>query len=218
MSNAPLPTAILPIVDADWLANLPSATRQTLQPDAVARLLHELAIPMVQLRAKGDAESARPFLETWLKALRHQAPDTRIILNDRLAWVAPLQADGVHVGQGDTPAATCRRELGRHRIIGLSTHTLAEIRQAEALGVDYIGFGPIFPTTTKRDTHAVQGVDTLTRMVEATALPLVAIGGITLENLAEVAATGAQGAALISALWQTDWERRLRIAVETWRR
>lgn len=215
MSNPALPTGILPILDADRLERIAPAS---MPPEAVARLIHALAIPMVQLRAKGGEASARVFMTGWLKALRDHAPETKVILNDRLAWVLSLDADGVHVGQEDTPVETCRNALGAGRIIGLSTHTLAEIRQAEALGVDYIGFGPIFPTATKSDTHAVQGVETLKGVVEATRLPMVAIGGITLENLDAVAATGAHGAALISALWQADWERRLSAAVGSWRR
>ncbi|MEO5347622.1 MAG: thiamine phosphate synthase [Magnetococcus sp. YQC-9] len=214
----PLPhhPAILPILDADWLEQAPPTLRTNDFLNSVARCINDLPIPMVQLRAKGTEESSRLFMTRWLAALRQHAPHLRVILNDRLAWVAPLDACGVHVGQGDTPAAHCRELLGTDRIIGLSTHTSDEIRQAEGLPVDYIGFGPIFPTHTKNDSHAVRGVELLARMVRMTRLPIFAIGGITLENLAEVAATGADGAALISALWREDWEQRLRRAVEVW--
>ncbi|MBF0191734.1 MAG: thiamine phosphate synthase [Magnetococcales bacterium] len=206
-----------PILDADWLENNASpAIRAACQPEAVARHLATLPIPLIQLRAKGDPARALAFMTRWLEALRRHAPGVRVILNDRVEWVESLGADGVHVGQGDTPIPECRKHLGRGRILGLSTHTAEEIRQAEAFGVDYVGFGPVFVTATKSDTHAVQGVATLTAIAAQTRLPVVAIGGITLERLSEVIPCGVASAAMISALWQEDWAWRLSAACRLW--
>lgn len=203
---------ILPILDADRLSPPPAP------PEAMARHLAGLPISLVQLRAKGTEKTALSFMTGWIETLRTHAPGIRIILNDRVTWVEPLGADGVHVGQEDLAIADCRRHLAPERIIGLSTHTLEEIREAEQLKVDYIGFGPIFGTTTKTDTHAVQGIETLQAMVAQTRLPMVAIGGVDLTRLEEVARTRVASAAMISALWQKEWADRLTTACHLWQK
>ncbi|NGZ07718.1 MAG: thiamine phosphate synthase [Magnetococcales bacterium] len=204
-------TGIYPILDADWL------TPTAFSPAAIASHLAQLPVSLVQLRAKGEDDAmAWEFMQLWMQALRTHAPTIRILLNDRLDWVEALGADGIHVGQEDASIAACRAVLPPERLIGLSTHTLAEIRQAETWQVDYIGFGPIFPTTTKQDTHAVQGVERLRSMVAQTRLPMVAIGGIDLEHLGSVAETQVASAALIRALWQGDWPQRLTSACRIW--
>ncbi|MBF0340670.1 MAG: thiamine phosphate synthase [Magnetococcales bacterium] len=202
---------ILPILDATYLEQI-----DTLLPDTVARHLNTLPISWVQLRAKGDPDQTHAFMLRWQTALRQHAPGIRVMLNDRVSLVETLQAAGVHVGQEDTTVETCRQLLTPGRLIGLSTHSLEEIRQAETWKVDYVGFGPVFATLTKKDARAVQGVTALAEVCRQTRLPVVAIGGITLESLPAVAAAGAAGAAMISALWQKDWEWRMEEACRRW--
>ncbi|MBF0272991.1 MAG: thiamine phosphate synthase [Magnetococcales bacterium] len=216
MTTPPRIAGLHPILDADWLENASPAIRAVCQPEAVARQLATLPISLIQLRAKGDPDRALAFMTRWLMALRRHAPAIRVILNDRVEWVESLGADGVHVGQEDTPIPECRKQLKSGRILGLSTHTAEEIRQAEGFGVDYVGFGPVFATATKSDTHGVQGLSTLTAITAQTRLPVVAIGGITLERLPEVIPSGAASAAMISALWQEDWAWRLREGCRIW--
>ncbi|MBF0628335.1 MAG: thiamine phosphate synthase [Magnetococcales bacterium] len=186
-------------------------------PEAIARHLACLPIGCVQLRAKGEDEgSALAFMASWSAALRTHAPHIRVVVNDRVDWVVRLGADGVHVGQEDAAVAVCRAQLTPGQCIGLSTHTLDEIRLAEQVGVEYVGFGPIFATGTKSDVRAEQGVAQLAAIVSQTRLPVVAIGGITLERLPVVAQTGVAAAAMISALWQPDWMGRLEQACRIW--
>ncbi|MBF0215220.1 MAG: thiamine phosphate synthase, partial [Magnetococcales bacterium] len=145
-------------------------------------------------------------------------PQLRVVINDRLAWVERLGADGVHVGQEDEAVERCRQRLTAGQLIGLSTHTPEEFRQAEALRVDYVGFGPIFATRTKSDTQPVRGVAHLTAMARQCSLPMVAIGGIGLEQVPEVSASGVASAAMISGLWREDWAERLTEACRLWQR
>ncbi|MBF0427758.1 MAG: thiamine phosphate synthase [Magnetococcales bacterium] len=202
-------TGIYPILDARWLNSLPPEIKSELSPERIARHLGRIAISMVQLRCKSDGRESFAFMSAWMEVLRRYCPDVKVILNDRLELALALGADGVHVGQDDVPVSVCRRLLGPDRIIGLSTHSLAEVRDAESQQVDYIGFGPIFSTLTKHDTQTVQGVEGLAAIVEKSCLPVVAIGGITLESVPAVAQSGTAAVAMISDLWRKDWDRRL---------
>ncbi len=109
-------------------------------------------------------------------------------------------ADGAHVGQEDLPADSARRLLGTGRILGVSTHDPGQAEAAQRAGADYIGFGPMFATGTKDTGYAPRGLDALREIRKVVALPILAIGGITLENVAEVIAAGATAPAVISAV------------------
>lgn len=156
---------------------------------------------LLQLRAKTLA--ARPFLELAraLVPLVHRAGG-RLIINDRpdLAWMA--EADGVHLGQDDLPAEAVRPWLPAKMIIGVSCHNEVDLLAVANAGVaDYCGYGPIFPTGSKANPDPVVGLPGLAAAVKTfPGLPLVAIGGLTRQNLTEVAATGVSGAALIADL------------------
>jgi thiamine-phosphate pyrophosphorylase len=127
--------------------------------------------------------------------------NVRLMVNDRADIVLSLRADGVHLGQNDLPPAEARRLLGDEAIIGFSTHTLEQVREAKTLPIDYIAFGPIFETATKPDRDPLVGLENLRRArEEARDFPLVAIGGVTLENLGDVLDAGADSAAMISSL------------------
>jgi thiamine-phosphate pyrophosphorylase len=122
------------------------------------------------------------------------------IVNDRVDVALVAGADGVHLGQEDLPLAAARALAPAGFVIGVSTHDEAQARAAVDGGADYIGFGPCFTTSTKRNPDPVVGVDRLARICAASRVPVVAIGGITLDTVAQVAAAGASAAAIIRAV------------------
>lgn len=121
------------------------------------------------------------------------------IVNDYLDIALASEADGVHIGQGDLPPSLIRNVLPVDKIIGLSTSTVAEARKAEAEKVDYIAVGSTFPSPTKPEVTVV-GLERLRQVRKAVSIPIVAIGGINRQNVAEAMAAGAAAAAVISAV------------------
>jgi thiamine-phosphate pyrophosphorylase len=154
---------------------------------------------MIQLRDK------TPDLRRLLPQARRirtvcQAHGAYFIVNDRLDLALAVGADGVHVGQDDLPAPLARRLLGSHLILGVSTHDLTQAAAAVTAGADYIGFGPMFGTRTKETGYTPRGTTMLREVRDTVRIPIVAIGGITLENVGEVVAAGADAPAVISAV------------------
>jgi thiamine-phosphate pyrophosphorylase len=134
-----------------------------------------------------------------------------LIVNDRVDVAIASEADGVHLGQDDFSIPLARKLLGKSRIIGGSAATLEEAQKCLAEGADYIGFGPVYPTTSKEDAGPVTGIVLLKKVVEAIPLPIIAIGGISVKNAPEVMQAGAQGIAVISAVcYQEDPEQATR--------
>ena len=133
--------------------------------------------------------------------LRRRAGEAGVtfIVNDRLDLALAVEADGLHVGQEDLPAPLCRRLLGPGRILGVSTHSVAQAAQAQADGADYVAVGAIYPTSTKAGFELV-GLELIRSVRPLIHTPLVAIGGITLENVGEVIRAGADGVAVISGV------------------
>ena len=124
-----------------------------------------------------------------------------LIVNDRVDLALVIDADGVHLGQTDIPVEAARRLLDADSIIGLSTHTLAQASLAITQRVDYIAFGPVFPTSTKVDTDPVVGLELLSDICRiAGSIPVVAIGGINRTNVDSVISAGAASVAVISDL------------------
>lgn len=121
------------------------------------------------------------------------------VVNDHADIARAVDADGVHLGQDDLPIEQARKLLGTDRLIGISTHSLAQAREAEQQGADYVGFGPIFPTATK-DAGVTQGLETLRIVRKAVGIPIIAIGGISRTTVADVIRSGADGVAVISAV------------------
>jgi thiamine-phosphate pyrophosphorylase len=135
----------------------------------------------------------------------------RIVINDRVDLALALRADGVHLGQDDLPPNAARRLLGENAIIGLSTHNVAQARQAVTFPVTYLAIGPVFSTSTKRDTATEVGLEGIRAVRRAVgAMPLVAIGGITEGNARQVIDAGADAVALISALLSRPEETIMR--------
>jgi thiamine-phosphate pyrophosphorylase len=121
------------------------------------------------------------------------------IVNDHADIAAAVDADGVHLGQDDLPIEFARKLLGSAKLIGISTRNPEQARAAEAAGADYIGFGPIFKTSTK-DAGPTQGIRNLAIIRNSTTVPVIAIGGINQANVQFVAQAGADGAAVISGV------------------
>jgi thiamine-phosphate pyrophosphorylase len=167
--------------------------------EQVARLI-EGGASFIQLRDKFSPP--REFYREAMAALRiARAHSARLIINDRVDVALALKADGVHLGQTDIPVAAARRLLGREAIIGFSTHNTEQAKLAIALPVDYLAFGPIFPTLTKNNPDPTTGLIALTEVVQLKgSRPLVAIGGITLENALDVLKVGADAVAVIAEL------------------
>lgn len=159
-------------------------------------------VTLVQYRAKA-ADGGVLYTEACkLKELcdKYSVP---LIINDRLDIALAVGAAGVHLGQDDLPCAVARRLLGEDYIIGVSAHNPAEAVQAVSEGADYLGCGAVFGTATKHDV-AKLGLENLRAIRKAVAVPMVGIGGITADNYAEVLATGADGAAIVSGILAQD--------------
>jgi len=155
---------------------------------------------LIQLREKHN--SARAFHADAYDAIRiTRSAGAKVIINDRVDVALALGADGVHLGQTDMPVAAARRLLGNAAIIGFSAHTIEQIKAALDLPIDYLAFGPIFPTQSKRNPDPVAGLDALSLIKSINSrLPIVAIGGIDKLNVVEALSAGADSAAIISAI------------------
>lgn len=153
---------------------------------------------LVQYREKEwPSRRCLPLLED----LRQRAKQAGVsfVVNDRLDLALAAEADGLHLGQDDLPASVARRLLPSAMFLGVSTHSLAEARQAEQDGADYVAVGSIYPTATKPEFQLV-GPDLLRAIRPQVKVPLVGIGGITADNAARVIEAGADGVAVISAV------------------
>ncbi len=123
-----------------------------------------------------------------------------LIVNDRVDVALAIEADGVHVGQEDLPAAPARNLIGPKHLLGISAGSVQEARRAEAEGADYLGVGDVFGTPSKADAGAPIGVEALAEIASAVSIPVVAIGGVSVHNAAEAIRAGAAGVAVISAV------------------
>jgi thiamine-phosphate pyrophosphorylase len=170
----------------------------TPEPVAFARKLAEAGVQLIQLRDKRG--SSRKIHEQARELMSLQSSDVRIIVNDRPDIAAIAGAAGVHVGQDDLPVEDARKICRPPLWVGVSTHNLNQLREADATSADYIAVGPIFPTSTKENPDPVVGLDLLRAARQLTRKPLVAIGGVTVESAAEVFAAGADSVAVIKDL------------------
>lgn len=189
-----LPHALYPIVDVDALGRR--------DPLSLVDSLLGAGIRLLQLRAKALAAGDLCALARAVQA-RMTRPAATLIVNDRADVARLVGAAGVHLGQTDLSPAEARRLLGPEAIIGLSTHDAAQVAAASREPVDYVGFGPIFPTRNKANPDPVQGVAGLRQARALTGLPIVAIGGIDEASAADVLDAGADAVAMIGALAAT---------------
>jgi thiamine-phosphate pyrophosphorylase len=139
------------------------------------------------------------------KQIRQWTRETKtlFIVNDRPDIAVLVEADGVHVGQDDLGVAAVRRIVGAEMLIGVSTHTVDQVRQAVLDGADYLGVGPVFPSSTKEFTE-LAGLEFVRAASGLTRTPLFALGGITAQNLHQVVQAGATRVAVSSALATAD--------------
>ena len=175
---------------------------------------------VIQLREK--EASTREMVELGMALLRVTRPaGVPLIVNDRVDVALAIDADGVHVGQDDMPAALARKLIGPDKILGVSAETVEQALLAQRDGADYLGVGDVYGTPTKPDAGPPIGLEGLRRIVEAVDIPVVGIGGITPDNAAAVIEQGAVGVAVISAVFAApdpeEATRRLRAAVEAGR-
>jgi thiamine-phosphate pyrophosphorylase len=169
--------------------------------------LTELAVraglPAVQLRCKGA--DSRKFLEL-ARAMRRITAGSRtlLIINDRPDIALLADADGVHVGQEDLSPQAVRRLIGPEKLLGLSTHNLDQVRDAGEEPVDYIGFGPLYPTASKARPDPVVGPQGLEAAADASRHPIVAIGGLNLPRIAGLTSKSFHNVAVITAVTEAD--------------
>ena len=157
----------------------------------------------IQYRQKSG--STREMIEA-ARNMKQLCSETGVtfIVNDRLDVAIAAEAHGVHLGQDDFPIPMARELLGEDRVIGGSAATLDEARKCLREGADYVGFGPVYPTSSKDDAGPVSGIDILKQVVEIIPLPIIAIGGVDAENIPDVIRAGAHGIAVISAVCCQD--------------
>lgn len=156
-------------------------------------------VNVVQLREKDLGGRELLALACSLRSLCHRY-GARLLVNDRIDVALACGADGVQLPRDSFSPADARRLLGPGRLVGASTHSLAEVEAAVQGGADFVVFGPVFATPAKQRYGAPVGLDALRDVVQAAAVPVVAIGGITPANAGSVAACGAAGLAAIAAL------------------
>ncbi|MCD7812207.1 MAG: thiamine phosphate synthase [Ruminococcus sp.] len=162
----------------------------------------EGGVTCIQLREKelDDEKFLNEALEIKKICNRYNVP---FIINDNVEVALKCGADGIHVGQSDMNAGSLRRLVGEEMIIGVSAGTVDEALEAAANGADYIGTGSVFVTSTKDDADHVT-YDTLKEICSAVEIPVVAIGGITRENVQELQGSGVDGIAVVSALFAQE--------------
>lgn len=169
--------------------------------------LAELALrggaDMIQLRAKNASTASLLEYALAIRDLCRKYNGT-LIINDRVDIALAADADGVHLGAEDLPIAVARKILGTQKIIGATAPTIEAALQAEADGADYIGFGHIFPTSTKHKPEPPKGVRAISGVRLKIGIPLMAIGGINHKNAASIAVSGADCLAVVSAICVSD--------------
>lgn len=194
------------VTDRSWLG------QETLYSQVEAAL--KGGVTMVQLREKSLDQEAflREARELKELCLRYHVP---FLINDNVEIAARIQADGVHVGQSDMETGDVRAALGPDKIIGVSAQTVEQALLAQERGADYLGVGAVFATGTKPDATEVS-YETLKAICRAVDIPVVAIGGISRENVGLLAGSGICGAAVVSAVFaQPDIEGAARSLRET---
>jgi thiamine-phosphate pyrophosphorylase len=183
---------------AVYLVADPTATRGRALDAVVADAVRGGAT-LVQLRVKEPA--TRPFVEQARALVRLLRPvGVPLVVNDRVDVALAVGADGVHVGQDDMPAEDVRRLLGEGAIVGVSATDAHELRAIDPRVADYVGVGPVLATGSKPDAAAPLGLHGLAALCRASTLPVVAIGGITVDNARAMIEHGAAGVSVISAI------------------
>jgi len=185
------------VLGSHWLCVLIDAGNSASQFESRAKRLLDAGVPILQLRDKKLDDRRLLERAAQLRSWTRSA-GAICVINDRLDIALASDADGVHLGQQDLPCQQARQLLGPKRLIGVSTHSIEQARQAVLEGADYIGAGPVFSSTTKQFSRLV-GTGLLRQVAHEISLPTFAIGGIDLNNAADVFKTGIQRIALGAA-------------------
>jgi thiamine-phosphate pyrophosphorylase len=208
--HSSLVTVLQLFSQAPLYAILDTAARPDLPAEAVLEALLRAGVRVIQYRHK-DAFRRSHFEQCVTLARRTRQAGGAFLINDRADVADLCGAHGVHLGQEDLSPEAARRFLGDSPPIGYSTHNLDQARRAAALPVDYIAIGPVFPTATKKNPDPVVGLSLVSAVRAITNKPLVAIGGITMENAPAVLSAGADAVAVIGDLLAApDIEERAR--------
>ena len=178
------------------------ALREGLLEDTKAAL--EGGMTYVQMREKGDPMTEDELLTEAL-ALKALCAEYGVpfVIDDDVELAVKCGADGVHVGQSDMACVEARKALGSAKVVGVSAQTVEQAIQAEKDGADYLGVGAVFPTGSKDDADDVSH-DTVKAICEAVSIPVIAIGGISKDNVGQLAGIGLDGIAVISAIYASD--------------
>lgn len=184
-------------------------TKPELSYEEIAKICVRQNIRMLQLREKHLTD--REIIEAGRRIKSITAgTNTLLVINDRIDLALAAGADVLHLGQDDLPIEEARKIAGDRLKIGLSTHSIEQVREALTHKPDYIGFGPVYPTNAKARPDAPVGVSMLKEVLAFADVPVVAIGGIFPENLDEVVAAGAKNVALVRHFMQTtETEQRI---------
>jgi len=167
------------------------------------RLALQGGVRIVQIREKELPEN--DFIQLASEALKlTRAAGAFLIINDAVRVAHAIGADGVHLGQGDMALRDARRVLGEDAIIGVSVKTVREALEAEKGGADYIAVNGVFPTATKGDLGYLPGLEGVAKIRQCASIPLVAIGGINLQNCRSVIEAGSHGIAVVTAITMSD--------------
>lgn len=197
------------VTDRKWLQN-----GQTLAGQVEQAILG--GVTVVQLREKhaGAAEFLALAQEVKQVTDRYQVP---LIINDNLEVALAVDAAGIHVGQADLAAAAVRQTMGDKKVVGVSAQTVEQALAAEQAGADYLGVGAVFPTSSKADAVEVDFA-TLQAICQAVQIPVVAIGGITAENMTALQGSGIVGVAVISAIFgKPDVKKAAQDLTDKWK-
>ncbi|WP_445491004.1 thiamine phosphate synthase [Niallia sp. 03133] len=178
------------------------SNNSVLDPEHVLTEALKAGITVFQFREKGEEAltgSEKTALATKLKNKCH-AYNVPFIVNDDVDLALEIDADGIHIGQDDGKAEAVKKKIG-NKILGVSAHSLEEVKAAKIEGAHYVGIGPVFPTKTKKDAEPVRGTCLLQELRQhSIKIPVVGIGGITSMNAEDVMRAGADGVAVISEI------------------
>lgn len=162
----------------------------------------QAGVTLVQLREKKATTNRFFHLAQKVKTITDKY-DVPLIINDRVDICLAVDAAGVHIGDDELPIDVARSLIGPNKLLGVSADTLERANEAQQLGVDYLGIGAVFPSSTKSDCETVS-LDTVRQINDRSALPSVAIGGINQDNIIQLEKTGITGISLVSAIMQAD--------------
>lgn len=179
------------VTDSMWLngRTLPEVVKEALEGGATFIQIREKELPYEEFLTL--AKEVKRVTDTY---------HVPYVVNDEVELAKAIDADGVHIGQSDKALTEARRILGQDKIIGVSTQTVEQAVEAEKNGADYLGVGSIFTTSTKLDADAVS-MDTLRAICDAVSIPVVAIGGISKDNILDLKGTNVDGVAVVSAIF-----------------